>query len=219
MPPLMLIHVAAGGLGLAAGFAALAVRKGERLHRAAGTAFFVAMLAMSGVGAFLALFLPNRPTAIIGALTFYLVATAWVAARRSEGEAGPFERGAFCAAVGLATLALGAGWAAAASPNGALDHIPAGVILGFAVLAGIAAAGDRRLIRQGGLSGAPRIRRHLWRMCAALAIAAMSFFLGQQDEFPRAIQGSPLLMVPPFVALVALAWWMARTRSRRAAGA
>lgn len=216
MSPLMLIHVTAGAVGLAAGFAALAFRKGERLHRAAGTAFFVSMLVMSGLGAILALFLPNRPTAIIGAVTFYLVATAWSAARRAEGEVGRLERSGFYAAVGLTTLALAAGWVAAASPAGALDQIPAGMIFGFAALGAVAAAGDLRLIRHGGLSGEARIRRHLWRMCAALAIAAMSFFFGQQDEFPAAVQGSPVLMAPPLIALGSLAWWMARTRSRRA---
>jgi hypothetical protein len=49
-------------------------------------------------------------------------------------------------------------------------------------------------------------------MTMALAIAASSFFLGQQDEFPAAIEGSPLLFLPPLAALLAMIYWIVRTR-------
>lgn len=81
MDGLTLFHVAAGSAALLAGGAALAVRKGGRLHTRAGTIFFAAMLAMAGTGAVIAALRPERGTAVIGVFTGYLVATAWLAAR------------------------------------------------------------------------------------------------------------------------------------------
>jgi len=69
------------------------LRKGARLHRAAGNVFFVAMLIMAGVGACVAPFLPVPQWSSTGAgvFTCYLVATAWATVRRGEGRAGRFE--------------------------------------------------------------------------------------------------------------------------------
>jgi hypothetical protein len=71
---------------------------------------------------------------------------------------------------------------------------------------------DFKLILKGGLSGAPRIARHLWRMCAGLTIASGSFFLGQQKFLPPAWHGSPLLFVPVFAPLVLMVFWLIRVR-------
>ena len=56
----------------------------------------------------------------------------------------------------------------------------------FAALALSGAVGDRRMLRTGGLHGTARLKRHLWRMCVALSIAAASFFLGARPTHPRA---------------------------------
>jgi uncharacterized membrane protein len=58
MSALLIAHVVMGGLGLISGAAALSVRKGERLHRAFGTVFFLAMLVMAATGR-----LPGRASA------------------------------------------------------------------------------------------------------------------------------------------------------------
>ena len=39
---------------------------------------------------------------------------------------------------------------------------------------------------------------HLWRMCLGLFIATGSFFIGQQDDMPAFIQGSPILFILGF---------------------
>lgn len=212
MSPLMMIHITAGGLGLLSGFGALAFRKGETLHRAAGTLFFGAMLFMSGLGAILAVFLPNRPTVLIGMFTFYLVATAWATVRREEGRIGRFEVGAALAVIGVAAALFIAGWVATQSPKGRMDQIPNQVIFVFATVATIAAVTDLRMIRRGGVSGAPRIARHLWRMCVALLIATTSFFLGQQKVMPEVLQGSPILFVPIVASLGLFIFWMLRVK-------
>jgi hypothetical protein len=80
----------------------------------------------------------------------------------------------------------------------------------------LAAALDLNFILRGGVSGVQRIARHAWRMCAALLIAAFSFFLGQQKVMPELIQGSPLLFVPPLAVLTAMIFWLLRIRFSKA---
>ena len=213
-----LFHVAAGSAALIAGAAALWVRKGGRLHARAGTIFFAAMLAMAGTGAAIAAAGSERSTAVIGIFTCYLVATAWMTARRRDGVAGRFERAGLAVALVCAVAMLGFGLLASASATGRFDSLPAAAHYPFAVLAALAAGLDLNFILRGRLARPQRIARHLWRMCAALAIAAFSFFLGQQDEFPAAWRGLAFWFVPPFAVLAAMVFWLVRVRFTAAFG-
>jgi hypothetical protein len=213
---LTLVHVAFGSAALLAGAAALGVRKGGRLHAKAGTIFFAAMLVMAGTGAMVAVSIGERGTALIGILTGYLVATSWQTARRRDGRAGRFEYAALGVALACAAAMAAFGFLAAASPNGRFDSLPAAAHFPFAIVMAIAAAGDLNFILRRTLSGRQRIARHLWRMCAALFIAAASFFLGQQDEFPLALKGLPIWFVPPFATLAAMIFWLVRVRFAKA---
>ena len=213
-----LFHVAAGSAALLAGAAGLAARKGGPLHVRAGTIFFAAMLAMAGTGAAIAAFKPERGTAVIGLFTCYLVVTAWTTARRRSGEAGRFEWAALAVALGCAAAMLAFGLQASASPTGRLDSLPAGAHFPFALLAALAAGLDLNFILRRRLARPQRIARHLWRMCAALAIAAFSFFLGQQDEFPAAWRGLAIWFAPPFAVLAAMVFWLVRVRFAAAFG-
>ena len=97
---ILYLHIAGGTIGILAGAAAVAVRKGRRLHAIAGHVFFVSMMVMASIGAFVAPFLtsaqgdPKRFDAIIAFFTCYLVATSWVTVRRRAGTVGRFEKGA-----------------------------------------------------------------------------------------------------------------------------
>ena len=62
MSPALLVHIAAGGLGMASGASALAVRKGGPLHRGSGGVFVGSMLVMASAAALLALSLRTGPT-------------------------------------------------------------------------------------------------------------------------------------------------------------
>ncbi len=212
---ILALHVGGAAVGLVSGGAAMVFRKGGRLHRAAGNLFFVAMLAMSGVGAAVAPFLPSQqlPNTLAGVFTFYLVASAWATVARKPGEIGRFEVGAFFVALGAA--AAGFGWANAHSPHPL--HGPEGAVpYVFAVVAALAAACDFRMIRRGGVSGAPRLARHLWRMSTALLIAAGSF-AGQPKAIPEFLRGSPLLVLPMVAVLAAMIYWLIRVRLTRGA--
>jgi hypothetical protein len=65
------------------------------------------------------------------------------------------------------------------------------------------------------LRGVFRLARHLWRMCFALAIAALSFFIGQSKVFPKPIRIIPLLALPLLAVLVTMLYWLWRVRVRR----
>jgi len=53
-------------------------------------------------------------------------------------------------------------------------------------------------------------------MSLALFIAAMSFFVGQSDEFPKEWRIMPLLVLPGLAVLVTMLWWLWRVRRKRA---
>ena len=208
---ILFLHIGAASVGLVSGGAALVFRKGARLHRAAGNVFFVSMLIMSGIGAAVAPFLPARISTVAGGLTFYLVATAWATVRRREGRVGRFESGALLVGLGVAALGVSLGWQGAINPKGTLDGLPWQPAFVFAAISGLAAACDLRVILRGGICGAPRIARHLWRMCVALLIAAFSF-VGQPKAIPEALRGSPLLFLPIIAVAVAMIYWLIRVR-------
>lgn len=216
MPLLILVHIVGGSIALAAGGAALTVRKGSPLHARTGSWFFASMLVLTISGAIIAALKPERGTAVIGLLTAYLVVTSWVTARRRSGVAGRFELGAFAFAAGCALAQLSFGLQGLSSPTGLVDSLPAAVHFPFAVLMALAAGFDLGFILRGKLTPAQRVARHLWRMSAALLIAAFSFFLGQQKVMPEFIQGSPLLFVPPLAVLGAMLFWILRVRFAKA---
>lgn len=212
-------HIAGGTVGIVAGAAALSVRKGRRLHAIAGNTFFVAMMVMAGIGALVAPFLisaqgdPKRFDSIIAFFTCYLVATSWVTIQRKAGTVGTFEKVAFAFAALLAGVAIFFGAKAAGDPDGLVGGFPAQGYFVFGGLIALAAALDLKTILNGGVSGVPRIARHLWRMCLALFVATASFFFGQQDELPQAMRDSPLLLlILGFAPLVLMVFWLVRIR-------
>ena len=203
----LVLHVSGGAMGIASGWTAILAAKGQRLHRVAGTVFFVAMLTMAGVAAIVAPLLPDSPltNTTAAVFTFYLVATAWAAVRRPAGEVGRFERIAVAAPIGIVVMA--AGLTVINDPRGG-----DGTVYMFAVLSVLAAVCDLRMIRAGGIAGAPRVARHLWRMTAALAVATGSFFVGQPRFVPEVLKDTGLNVAPLVGVLVLLAFWMIRIR-------
>jgi hypothetical protein len=216
--PTVMFHAAMGVVGLLAGAAAMAFRKGSRPHALAGRVFVGAMLLMSSSAAAIAFFGPPGETInrMMGLLTFYLVGTAWLTARRRGGVAGIDRIALFCA-MSLSAALFGHGARVAGTPAGSEGGVPAAVFFVFGGVAALAANGDRRMLARGGITGTPRIVRHLWRMCTALFVAAGSFFLGQPQVFPDALRNSAgLRAIPVLLVLAALAYWLVRVRFPRA---
>jgi uncharacterized membrane protein len=217
LSPLLLLHITGGLLAILSGFVAMAFRKGFRGHRIAGTVFFVSMLCMAGSGAFMAFLkfqFQNDQFQITnvfgGSFALYLVATAWSAARRSEDKTSVFDWGALLIPLALLASFLTLGIEAVRSPTGLKYGYPPVLYFVWAFMGLLCAVGDIRLLLRGGISGAKRIARHLWRMSFALFIAAASFFLGQQKVMPVSWRGSKLLFIPPIVSLILLFYWLIR---------
>ena len=204
---LMAIHIAGGLLALGSGTAAVAARKGGRLHARAGTLFFASMLVLGLTASILGRFKDPPDSGLGGLIVCYFVLTSWVAARRRDGTTGRFEIAACAAALGTAALML---WGAVM--QGATTPAGPGVVYfvaGFCLMAGLL---DLNAILRAPLTRAQRLARHLWRMCFAFFIATGSFFLGQQDVLPRAVQGSPILFVFAFAPFAIMAFWLVRVR-------
>src|SRR6267143_3522016 len=92
------------------------------------------------------------------------------------------------------------------------DGVPTGMYFFMGSVMLLAAAGDIRMLVRGGVFGAKRIVRHLWRMCFGFFIATGSFFLGQQQVFPAWLRGSSVLFIPALLPLVLLIFWLFRVR-------
>jgi len=89
----------------------------------------------------------------------------------------------------------------------------------------LAAAGDVRMLVRGGVAGAKRIARHLWRMCFGLFIASGSFFLGPSNRplrllstvgigkyLPPVLFSTTLYLILTILPLVLLIFWVVRVR-------
>lgn len=215
---LLLIHVCGAVVGLLSGFLAMILPKGTDLHRVAGTFFFVSMLGMSSSAAFLAAFVrTNMLNVTVGLLTFYLVATAWWAARHGHGSTGRFDQGALLFVLIVATLGFSFGLQAAASPTGTKNGMPAPIYFVFGTVALLCAVSDVRMLIRGDLRGGRRLARHLWRMCLALLIASLSLYPGQAQLFPETVRQTNLLFVPHIMLFGSMILWRLRVSSVRRA--
>jgi hypothetical protein len=206
-------HISMGMLALVSGAAAMTFRKGSPRHRWSGTVFFAAMLIMAATGTGISIFItPIMANVMGGSLAFYLTATGWAAAWRRPATTGGLEIGA--ALLGLATTIAGItfGVLAGREPNGRLHGSPPAFYFVFASVALLGTTLDVRMIARGGLTGAARTTRHLWRMSAALFMATSSFFLGQAKLFPPDVRQSGILRVPVLLVVGALLYWLIRVR-------
>lgn len=207
-PVMTSTHIGMGTIGLMSGAVAMLFRKGSRGHRQAGNVFFVSMLLMAATGAWLAYLEPDLLSVVAGSLTFYLVATAWAVVMRKPATCGRFEWIAMLAASGIAVAAFGGGIEAVSSIEGRKDGSSAPPYFIFGTVALIAALLDANMIRRGGVSGAARLARHLWRMLFALLLATAALFLGQPQVFPEAMRSIGILVLPVFTVMAAMIFWL-----------
>ena len=223
--PILLVHICAGTLGLLSGAAAISFRKGSRSHVLAGRVFVVSMLTMAAGAAYLAV-VRHQPNNLGGGiLTFYLIGTAWLTARRRDGETSRLDWAALLIPLTLGILTWISGVAKMRAPGPPEDGVPAGMHFFMGSVALLAATGDVRMLVSGGVFGTKRIARHLWRMCFGLFIAAGSFFLGPSNRPLRllslvglgrhlspAIFSTGLYLVLSVLPLILLIFWLIRVR-------
>lgn len=210
--PLLVLHITAGTQGMLSGFAAMFLRKGSRWHARAGLVFVITMLSMSASGALLAVMKSQPGNFLGGTITFCMVATGWVTARRQEWRTGAFDWGALVVTAAAAAIELTWGLQAALSPDGVKYGYPAGPYFFLGSVALLAAIGDARLVLRRAITNTQRLTRHLWRMCFAQFIAAASIFLARQHLFPAFFRKTGVLFILSFLPLAVMVFWMIRVR-------
>jgi uncharacterized membrane protein len=214
------LHVSGGAIALTSGTIALFTRKGGYFHRIAGSVFVASMLVMVIFAAYLAVAVPGQIVNLfIAIFTLYLVSTAWMSVRRKQGTIGASEKIALFIAICLcAPFAILSFQLATGSTPLFKSAIPfKGPVLiaiySFTGLLATAAIGDAKVVLGGGISGAPRIARHLWRMCLGLTLTTGSAFT---NGFARLLPGPyhvpPMFFYPQFVPLALLIFWLIRVR-------
>ena len=210
--PILVFHICSGTVGFLSGVVAVFLRKGSRRHGLAGNVFVISMLSLAASGVYMA-FMKSQPGNILGGtVTFYLVATAWMTAKRRNGEIGVFDWGALLVVSALASFELTFGVEAATSPTGSKYGYPPWPYFFLGSVALIATTGDVRMIVRRGISGTQRIARHLWRMCFAFFIAASSIFLARQHLFPALLRKTGVLFLLSFFPLILMIFWLIRVR-------
>jgi hypothetical protein len=227
--PILIVHICAGTLGLLSGTAAMTFRKGSPRHVLAGRVFVAAMLIMGVFAVYLAI-TRHQPNNIGGGiLTVYLIGTAWLTARRRDGETSRFDWVVFLIPLALGILTWMNGINVVRSGASSQDGVPVGMTFFMGSVMLLAAAGDVRMLMRGGVFGAKRIARHLWRMCFGLFIAAGSFFLGPSNRplrllssvglgqhLPPALFSTSLYLILTILPLILLIFWLVRVRFRNA---
>jgi len=221
--PILVVHICAGSLGLLSGTAAMSFRKGSPRHVLAGKVFVASMLTMGAVAVYLAI-VRHQPNNIGGGiLTLYLIGTAWLTARRRDGETSRFDWVVLLIPLALGILTWMNGLKVVRSGASSQDGVPVGMSFFMGSVMLLAAAGDARMLVRGGVLGAKRIARHLWRMCFGLFIAAGSFFLGPSNRPLRllstvglgqhlspALFSTSLYLVLTILPLILLIFWLVR---------
>ena len=223
--PILMVHICAGTLGLLSGTAAMSFRKGSPRHVLAGKIFVASMLTMGVFAVYLAI-VRHQPNNIGGGiLTVYLIGTAWLTARRRDGETSRYDWVVLLIPLALGILTWMTGLKVVRSGANSQDGVPVGMTFFLGSVMLLAAAGDARMLLGGGVFGTKRIARHLWRMCFGLFIAAGSFFMGPSNRPLRLLSAvglgrhlSPALfsinlyLILTILPLILLIFWLIRVR-------
>jgi hypothetical protein len=205
------------------GTAALIFRKGGSKHVLAGKVFVVSMLIMAAGAVYLATVKHQTGNIGGGILTFYLILTAWLTARRRDGQTSKYDWLALLVPLALGVFTWMNGIRVLRSGATSEAGVPVGMSFFMGTVMLLAAAGDVRMLLRDGVSGTKRIVRHIWRMCFGLFIAAGSFFLGPSNRPLRllstvgigqhlspAIFGTNLYIALSVLPLFLLVFWVLR---------
>ena len=152
--PILVLHICGGTLGLLSGTAAISLRKGSRRHVLAGKVFVASMLIMA-LGAVYLGIVKHQPSNVSGGVfTFYLIGTAWLTARRRDGETGRLDSVALLIPLALGVLTWLSGISVVRRGASSQGGVPVGMIFFTGSVMLLAAAGDVRMLVRGGVLGA-----------------------------------------------------------------
>ena len=202
-----LIHTPSGAIGLVSATVALSAKKGDVLHKKAGTYFTVSMLIML-ISGFVAAFLKESTgDMFLSAVVMYTVFTAWLTVHHKKNETGFLEQLAlvWIISVGIAAFFMDFSEREVGTQN---------LYLFWASFAVVCAIGDVRNLYLSGLSGIQRVIRHVWRIGFSLIWAALAFTdkivkMGGSNvkEMPEE-QMLYIVAVPTMLILIIILYWI-----------
>ena len=140
--PILLLHILAGTTGLLSGTAALCFHKGSRRHALAGKIFVISMFAMA-VGAIYLAIVKHQPNNIGGGLlTFYLIGTGWLTAKRRDGITSRFDWVVLLIPLALGTLTWMNGLKVVSRGASSQEGVPVGMTFFMGSVMLLAGASD-----------------------------------------------------------------------------
>jgi hypothetical protein len=152
--------------------------------------FVISMLCMSASGATVGVikyYLTNSEGQLgnffVGCLTFYLVATAWWAARRKDGETSIFDWAGLLVALSIGAAMVISGLEAAYGHTSLKHDLPVAPYFVFGALALLSAAGDAPMLVRGEVSGT---KTH----CATPLADVCCLFYRRRFVFPGTAKGN-----------------------------
>jgi hypothetical protein len=169
------------------------------------------MLGLGASAMYLAVMKHEVGNFVGGILTIYLVTTAWLTARRRDGETGVFDWAVIIVPVGVGISTLTLGIQKLNNPAAFHDGVPVGMNFFMGTVVLLAAAGDVRMLVRG-ISGTQRIARHLWRMCFGLFFASGSIFIARPHLFPAWLSTTHILLLLGVLPLILMIFWLVRVR-------
>jgi hypothetical protein len=193
---LRFLHIGAGGLSLATGYAAMAVRAGSPRHRTLGKAYVAGMAVVTVTAVPIALWRPNPFLFGVAVFSGYFVWRAWESARNRKGEPNAVSWGV----AGLLATTSALGLVASVMTFGSGLAI-VGLIFSFIGL-GVSVQ-DLRRFRAGPTRGRDRLVVHLVSSGAGL-IATTTAMLVTVGRYLPGDLPAPVLWLGPTVLVTPL---------------
>lgn len=207
---LLVMHIAAGALGIMAGFAAILLKKGQRLHKRIGWTFLLSMLVLGASGIIIAI-AKNIPLSMLnGGLVCYLVLSSFITIRAKTSFKSIINR----PLLGFGLL-LVAGYsyyfylAVRSSPE-QIGGFGPGAFAVFGLITFYALFEDLYFMLCNNMSRKVVLIRHLWRMLFPLFMATAAVFLGQAKLFPVILAQNGTLFIPVVLVLLSLFYWIVK---------
>lgn len=207
---LLMLHIAAGTIGIIAGFAAILFKKGQQLHKRIGWIFLLSMLVLGTSGIIIAI-AKNIPLSMLnGGLLCYLILSSFITITAKAGFTSIINRLLF----GFGLLLL-AGYsyyfylAVSISPE-QIGGFGPGAFAVFGLITFYALCEDAYFMLCNKMSRKVVLIRHLWRMLLPLFMATAAVFLGQAKLFPAIFAQNGTLFIPVVFVLLSLFYWIVK---------
>jgi len=208
--PVLVVHVACGGVALAAAGVALGAAKGGGLHRRSGRVYVLGMLGVTLTTLALVAARPDPFLLAVGVFSFYLVFSGWRAGVVRDGRPGRPDHVAAAIMAVTAALMLGGGAAGLSAGAGARPVI----LLAFGAIGLALVLADWRDWRRGPVTGRARIARHLSRMLAGSIATLTAAAVVNLGFLPALVVWlGPTVLLTPVIF-----WWTARVMRVPASG-